>query len=316
MAMENRYLGIEIGGTKLQFLLADEDLNILKKYNDWVEKDSSARKIQEKVANTVQQVLQETHLMGIGVGFGGPVDWEKGQVMVSHQIEGWNNFNIKDWLQHIAGVPVAVENDANTAALGEARRGAGQGFRSVFYITLGSGVGGGLVTDNRLFHGAKPGEAEVGHLLVDRTGLTLEDCCSGWAVDQKVWKAVRMEPTGILSKLAGPNRSGQAKFLKEALEQGDNTALEIIKETADILGFGLSHVVHLFHPDLIILGGGLSLTGEYLRAPAEEALRAYTMKAFLPGPPVVLAQLAANAVPVGALELIRQHLNQNKSVVA
>ena len=314
--MENRFLGIEIGGTKLQLILADQDLNILHKYQAWVQKGDSANEIRQKVADSVQQVLRDTYLTGIGVGFGGPLDWEKGQVIVSHQIEGWNGFNIKDWLQDIAGVPVAVENDANTAALGEARRGAGQGYRSVFYITLGSGVGGGLVIDNQLFHGAFPGEAEVGHLLIDRTGLTVEDCCSGWAVDRKVWKAVRTEPTGILRKLAGPNRSGEAKFLKDALQQGDKSALAIMKETADTLGFGLSHVVHLFHPDIIILGGGLSFLGEYLREPAEEALRAYTMKAFLPGPPVAIAKLAENAVPVGALELIHQQFNQPNAILS
>jgi glucokinase len=309
--MENRFLGIEIGGTKLQFILADQDLNILQKYQAWVEKGEDADGIRQKVADTVLQVLRETHLTGIGVGFGGPLDWQKGQVIVSHQIEGWNGFNIKDWLQPITGVTVAVENDANTAALGEARRGAGQDYRSVFYITLGSGVGGGLVIDKQLFHGAFPGEAEVGHLLIDRTGLTVEDCCSGWAVDRKVWKAVRTEPTSILRKLAGTNRSGEAKFLKSALEQGDQSAMAIIKETADTLGFGLSHVVHLFNPDIIILGGGLSFLGEYLRGPAEKALRAYTMKAFLPGPPVAIARLAENAVPVGALELIHQYVNNN-----
>ncbi|KAA5548203.1 ROK family protein [Adhaeribacter rhizoryzae] len=312
--MENKYLGIEIGGTKLQLILADQDLNIIQKYRAWVEKGDSAHEIRQKIANVVKEVQQETDLSGIGVGFGGPLDWEKGQVIVSHQIEGWNGFNIKEWLQELTGVPVAVENDANAAALGEARRGAGQGYRSVFYITLGSGVGGGLVIDNQLFHGANPGEAEVGHLLVDRTGLTVEDCCSGWAVDRKVWKAVRTEPTGILRQLAGPNRSGEARFLKDALEQGDKTALAIMKETADTLGFGLSHVVHLFHPDIIILGGGLSFLGDFLRVPAEEALRTYTMKAFLPIPPIAIAQLAENTVPIGALELIHQQISKTKAV--
>ncbi|MDB5262136.1 MAG: hypothetical protein JWQ14_1417 [Adhaeribacter sp.] len=308
--MEKRFLGIEIGGTKLQLFLADQDLNILHKYKAWVDKGDDADEIRRKVADNVQQILRDTHLTGIGIGFGGPLDWGKGQVIVSHQIEGWNGFNIKEWMQNIAGVPVAVENDANTAALGEARRGAGQDYRSVFYITLGSGVGGGLVIDKQLYHGSYPGEAEVGHLLLDRTGLTVEDCCSGWAVDRKVWKAVRQEPTSILRKLAGSNRSGEAKFLREALDQGDKPALAIVKETAETLGFGLSHVVHLFHPDIIILGGGLSFLGDYLRVPAEEALRTYTMKAFLPGTPLAIAQLAESAVPVGALELIHEHLSQ------
>lgn len=310
----NHYLGIEIGGTKLQLALADINFKIVKQYRAQVDKSKGALGIREQIAAIVREIKQETTLAGIGVGFGGPLDWQTGQVIISHQTAGWSGFNIKNWLQDLAGVPVVVENDANTAALGEARQGAGQGYRSVFYITLGSGVGGGLVIDNQLFHGAIPGEAEVGHLRVDRTGLTIEDCCSGWAVDRKVWQAVSTEPDGILRQLVGANRGGEARFLISALEQGDPTALSIIQETAETLGFGLSHVVHLFHPDIIILGGGLSFLGEYLRKPTALALKQHIMQAFLPGPPIAIAHLAAEVVPIGALELIKQHLRQKSEV--
>jgi glucokinase len=198
-----------------------------------------------------------------------------------------------------------MENDANVAALGEAKHGAGQKYKLVFYVTLGSGVGGGLVLDGKIYHGVLPGEAEVGHIRLNPEGHTLEDCCSGWAVDRKVWKAIRREPDSLLCKLAGKNTSGEARFLKTALEQNDATAHELMRETTRDLGFGLSHVVHLFHPDIIILGGGLSFLGHFLQEPTQKALKANTMNSFLPGPAVVLAQLGEDAVPVGALELIR-----------
>jgi glucokinase len=159
-----------------------------------------------------------------------------------------------------------VENDANVAALAEAVAGAGTDYANVFYITLGSGVGGGLVVDGRLYHGALPGETEVGHLRLDRSGTTLESRCSGWAVDGRIREAVRQHPGSVLAQLVGDTSPGEARFLYPALERSDPLAQSILHETSADLAFGLSHVVHLLHPEVIILGGGLSLLGEPLRA--------------------------------------------------
>src|SRR5690606_8505576 len=104
---------------------------------------------------------------------------------------GWSDFNFVSWLTSIVSVPVFIDNDANTAALGEARHGAGRNFKNVFYMTLGSGVGGGLVQNGIVFHGALPGESEIGHICLDRNGGTLESQCSGWAVDAKIREVVR-----------------------------------------------------------------------------------------------------------------------------
>src|SRR5881409_3832894 len=201
---------------------------------------------------------------------------------------------------------VFVDNDANVGALGEATLGAGSEFNPVFYVTLGSGVGGGLVVDGQIYHGARPGEAEIGHVRLDRKGTIVESRCSGWAVDARIRELKTADPASLLAKLVGDSAGGEARYLVAALRQGDGAARRILTETAEDLAFGLSHVVHLFHPEVIILGGGLSLAGEPLRAAVESALGVFTMAAFAPGPQIRLAALGEDAVPIGALELARK----------
>lgn len=309
--MREKYLAIEIGGTKLQIAIGDGLGNIEERMRFDIEKNNGAAGIKKQIEDTLKD-LQEVNLSAVGVGFGGPVDWRKGKISLSFHVEGWSDFNLVHWLRSIINVPVYIDNDANVAALGEARYGAGKDYKDVFYVTLGSGVGGGFVKDNLIYHGAIPGESEMGHIRLDRNGTTMESNCSGWAVDEKIKKAIVKEPSGILAKVVNGANKGEAKFLKPAIEQGDNQAKKILQETGGDIAFGLSHVVHLFHPEIIILGGGFSLIGEPLRAIVEEEIQSYVMKAFLPGPLIRLAQLKEDAVPVGALELARQrHLNKN-----
>lgn len=249
----------------------------------------------------------------VGVGFGGPVDWRTGKICRSHQIEGWSAFDLGGWLQKLTGAPVFVDNDANVGALGEATHGAGIGFDPVFYVTLGSGVGGGLVVRGAIYHGATPGESEIGHLRLDRQGTIVESRCSGWAVDARIRESKTLAPESVLGRLAAEAPGNEAKHLAAALRQGDAGSLRILRETAEDLAFGLSHVVHLFHPQVIVLGGGLSATGEPLRAAVETSLRGFVMDAFAPGPKVVLASLREDAVPIGALVLAQAGLHTGQT---
>jgi glucokinase len=302
--MAGTYLGIEIGGTKLQLVLGDSSGHVQQRWRASVEPERGAEGIRQEITRRVQDLRQNgVTLSGAGVGFGGPVDWQTGLIACSHQIEGWSEFPLQSWLETLVAAPVRVENDANVAALGEAVAGAGQGYNPVFYVTLGSGVGGGLVVDGRIYHGAKPGEAEIGHLRLDRQGVILEDCCSGWAVDRKLRQAIKANPQSPLARLAAGAVRGEARFLDRACEQGDSTAIQILQDTAESLAFGLSHVMHLFHPQMIVLGGGLALVGERLRAAVAEALPRYVMKVFAPGIQVRLAKLGEDAVPGGVLIL-------------
>src|SRR5437867_9335772 len=303
--MESKFLGLEIGGTKLQIVAGNASAQILERRRIAVDQAKRGAAIREHIEATLAELIPATKPSAIGVGFGGPVDWKTGEICRSHQIEGWEDFKLRDWLQTLSALPVCVDNDANTATFGEALHGAGVGLNPVFYVTLGSGVGGGLVVDGRIYHGARPGEGEIGHVRLDRNGTIIEQCCSGWAVDGKIRQLITADPHSLLAKLVGEARGGEARRLAPALQGGDAGAARILNETADDLAFGLSHVVHLLHPEVIVLGGGLALGGERLRAAVENALRRFTMEAFAPGPTIRLADLGEDAVPVGALELAK-----------
>jgi len=304
--VQRGYLGIEIGGTKLQLVAGDDAARITARVRLTVDKSRGGAGIREQIQHALPNLMTQASPAAIGVGFGGPVDSATGRICCSHQIEGWSEFPLGDWLSGLTGRPVRVDNDANTAALGEAQAGAGRGHNPVFYVTLGSGVGGGLVVDGRIYHGAKPGEAEIGHVRLDRSGVIVEERCSGWAVDRKIRAACGREPQSALATLTAGMDSGQARALGPALAQGDALAAQILTEVADDLAFGLSHVTQLLHPEVIVLGGGLSLLGEPLRTAVAAALPRYVMEAFAPGPRVVLAGLGEDAVPVGALLLARE----------
>src|SRR5947209_13197006 len=217
----------------------------------------------------------------------------------SDQIEGWSDFELGDWLHRLMERPVCVDNDANLGALGEAVCGAGAGFSPVCYVTLGSGVGGGLVVDGKIYHGAQPGESEIGHLRLDRQGMTVESRCSGWAVDERIRKLKKEGSSSLLCDLIGAAKGGEAKFLARALEKNDSSATQLLDDLAGDLAFGLSHVAHLFHPELIVLGGGLSLVGEPLREAVAKALPVFVMGAFKGGPQIRLAALRSEERRVG-----------------
>jgi glucokinase len=297
------FIGIEIGGTKLQLVAGDYAGIIHKRLRLSVTPQKGAEGIRHQIQESLPKLMSQSQIAGIGVGFGGPVDWKAGKICRSHQIEGWSEFDLAGWLQQHAAVPVRVDNDANVAALGESRCGAGQKFNPVFYVTLGSGVGGGLVVDGAIYHGASPGEAEIGHVRLDRQGTIVESRCSGWAIDRRIRDLKTSAPDSVLCRMPGFGQGGEASHLMAALKQSDSAAQKILHELAEDLAFGLSHVVHLFHPQVIVIGGGLSGLAEPLRSSVEKVLPKFIMEAFHPGPAITLAALGEDAVPVGALLL-------------
>lgn len=302
---KEKYIGIEIGGTKLQLARSDATGTIEKLVSLEVDPAGKAGGIRRQIETASLQLVAGENIVAAGVGFGGPVDYRTGRITVSHQVEGWEGFHLKEWLETLLGMPVNVDNDANVAALGEAVQGAGKGMEIVFYMTIGSGIGGGVVIRQEIYHGAYPGEVEIGHLRLNKKGNTLESKCSGWAVDKRIREAIAAQPGSILAGLAKGAGKGEARFLKQALQGRDPIAQEIIAETADDISFALSHVVHLFHPEIVVIGGGLSLLGDDLIHAVTARLPNYLMSAFLPGPLVRVASLGQNVVPIGALALAK-----------
>ena len=297
-------LAIEIGGSKLQVVAGDEGGRILDRRRFAVERARGGEGIRAQIAEALPELIARWEPRAIGVGYGGPVDWKTGRVAKSHHIEGWSNFPLGEWLTSISLLPAFVENDANVAALGEALHGAGVGFDPVLWVNIGSGIGGGLVVGGRLYHGAVPGEVEIGHLRLDRDGTIVEDRCSGWNIDRRILKEIAAQPDAPLAKLVAANEPGcEARHLAAATAQGDALAQTILDDALGSLAFALSHAVQLLHPQIIVVGGGLSLIGEPVRVSLEKALPHFIMDAFLPGPKIALAALREDAVPTGALAL-------------
>jgi glucokinase len=308
-----KHLAIEIGGTKLQLFAGDERGEILQRWRFDVDRARGGDGIRAQIAGALPEILRAHDVAAVGVGYGGPVDWRTGQICCSHQIEGWADFPLGDWLRERTSRPVFIDNDANVAALGEALRGAGQGSDPVFYATLGSGVGGGLVVNGRILHGAKPGESEIGHVRLDKSGVIIEQRCSGWAVDERIRASVARDPAVPLARLTQGMAGCHARALGPAIAEGCPLARRLLAEVCDDLAFALSHVTHLVHPEVIVLGGGLSLAGEPLRAGVATALPRYVMHAFGSGPRIALAALREDAVPVGALLLASQQSARSDS---
>lgn len=302
---ERLYLGVEIGGTKTQVVLGNDNAGIIDRQRFNVAPAEGARGIKAQIQQALSAFTARHRISGVGIGFGGPVDWRTGRIACSHHVEGWADFEIGAWMHDLARVPVLVDNDANVAALAEAHRGAGAGKSPVFYVTLGSGVGGGLILDGRIYHGALPGESEIGHVRLDKAGTILESRCSGWAVDRRIRDELQSNPSSVLTALVGAQVGGEARHLSEALDRKDALAARILDQAAEDLAFGLSHVTHLFHPEIIVIGGGLSLLGEPLRSAVGRHLRRFIMDAFAPGPAVQIASLGEDVVPIGALLLAK-----------
>jgi len=310
---ERKYIGIEIGGTKFQAIVADEKLNIFDKVFDAVGEVKKASVLQVKIENAVTKLMHNHEIESIGVGFGGPVDFISGKIFTSFQVEGWSNFNLKTWLNNKFNIPVIVDNDANAAALAEAINGGGANFNRIFYITLGSGVGGGFIIDGEIYHGKSLCESEFGHIRIDKVGATVESCCSGWALNKKLREYIKKEPYGILSELSKAKGEDPSKFLLEAIKKGDLKAKSIFDKMTDNLAFGLSHVVHLLNPDVIIVGGGLSLIGEYISDAIIAMIPKYSMASIKNNlPEIKIASLQEDVVPVGAVLLARN--NTEKSI--
>ncbi|MEH6514288.1 MAG: ROK family protein [Maribacter arcticus] len=308
----DHYLGIEIGGTKIQMVSSDQDLNIVHHSHFLVGEIKDAHFIQQEIEKRIGEHLSRYPTQSIGVGFGGPIHAETGQILTSFQVHGWEGFNLKNWLTEKTGLPTFVDNDANIAALAESTVGSGRPYKTVFYITLGSGVGGGFVLENEIYHGGKVGEFEIGHLRMDKNGTTLEACCSGWALNKKLKQYLESHPKSALAKYAHEDSANASKYLMKAIQNGDTGADRIFQEMIANLAHGLSHLIHLVNPEVICIGGGLSLIGSYLIESIHNVLPNYLMELIKQNAPdIKLAELGALVVPIGAVLHAKNELQKN-----
>lgn len=295
-------LGIEIGGTKIQLCVADTEYNLLEHLNFLVGDSKQNSVILKGLESRITTLVSKYPIKSIGVGFGGPVNCKTGEIYQSFHVHGWNGINLRKWIEDLTNTPTFIDNDANIAALGEATLGAGAKYCRVFYITLGSGVGGGFVIDGELYHGNEPTEFEIGHIRLSKAGDILESSCSGWALNKKLEAYIFNNPSSILNQLTLTNKSDCNKNLMESISAGDTGAEKILDETIDDLAFGLSHVIHLVNPEIIVIGGGLSNLGTYLTSNLQAVVPNYLMETMKGKIPLIqLSQFKEMVVPYGAV---------------
>ncbi len=314
------FLGIEIGGTKLQLGLGHGDGHILALWRGTVNPAAGGEGIREQIVRAVPELLAKantdrTHLKGAGIGFGGPTDDRSNTVIKSHQIEGWDGFPLADWVSDLVGVPAVLCNDADVAGLAEALFGAGKGLSPIFYITVGTGVGGGLIIDGQIYRGVGRGAAEIGHLRVpyftSERGdhiLTVEDLASGAGIEAQAAISERFGQDyseGMRKHCPGGPIS--AKAIAAAAIEGEESALHILDEARAALAEGICHVIALLCPQRIVIGGGVSLIGEDLFfTPLRELVADTVFPPFAGLTDIVPAVLGEEVVVHGALALARQ----------
>jgi glucokinase len=318
------YLGIEIGGTKLQLGVGPDDGRLRALWRGNVDPSAGPDGIRRQIASAVPELLAKAglprdHLRGVGVGFGGPVDDETRTVITSHQIAGWDGFPLGDWIADLVGVPAVLGNDADVAGLAEALHGAGKGLSPIFYITVGSGIGGGLIIGGEIHRGVGRGAAEVGHVRIpsfdsrNQWGRhTLEALVSGWALEEQARAALAGNPEvspALLARAEGRVENVTTRLIGEAAASGDPYARGLLRLVPDHLADALTHVIALVCPRRIVIGGGVSLVGEELFfAPLRALVAERAFGPFAGLTDIVPAALGEEVVVHGAVALAHKRL--------
>jgi glucokinase len=304
-------IGIEIGGTKTQVGIGSAESGLLPNgiLRRLVNREHAADGILSDIVSMVDELLDSKNLTladvaKFGIGYGGILDSSRGVVLKSFQIDGWTNFPLRAWAEGQWGNPVRIENDASTAALAEYMLGNGRGCSRLFYVTAGSGVGGGWIVDGKIDSGQGLGAAEIGHTWVPDpvTGepMELEQVCSGWAMGRRAREAARDGRT-LMEQLAGSIEGIDAKIVDAAAAQGDETACRIIKETCQTFALGISNVVALLHPERVVLGGGVSLMGPLFWDELQSQFQTRVLSTFAEKVELIPAKLQEDVVVIGAL---------------
>ena len=318
------FLGVEIGGTKLQLGLGHGDGNILALWRGRVDPAAGGEGIRRQIEAAIPELLANANadrsaLRGVGIGFGGPVDDATRTVIKSHQIAGWDGFPLADWMHDLVGVPAVLGNDADVAGLAEALFGAGKGLSPIFYMTIGSGIGGGLIIDGEIYRGCGRGAAEIGHLLVvdererpQTHRAILEQIASGWGIGSWARQCLQRGDGSefALSPLCRmPVEKVDAKAVAEAALQGDDFAQELLREAWLSLADAICQLVVLLCPRRIVIGGGVSLIGQELFFnPLRAEVAEDVFPPFAGLTDIVPAALGEAVVVHGALALARKKL--------
>ncbi len=305
-------LATDLGGTNMRTALLNDKGEILAHMRKPTNADMGKDKVIEKLITTLRATASKhkiplKRIEGIGIGFPGPVDVELGVVLNPPNMKGWVNIPIRDIMEEEFKMPVTIENDANAAALGEHWMGAGKGTKSLVCITLGTGVGGGIVLNDRVWHGATGIAGEIGHTTIIRNGLKcncgnrgcLEAYASSTGMVRMMRKALSRKSKWSDVDEEKLDKDG-SKYITELAAKGNKIALRVIKEMIQILGIAIVNLIHILNPEVIVISGGVTNMGSKLFEPLRKEVKKRAFEKAIEYLRIVPARLGENAGVIGA----------------
>jgi glucokinase len=309
-------VGLDLGGTKIHTVVADVDGHVLGEDRRPTEAIAGPAAVISRMADSVRDTLaaaglQPGDVQGAGISSPGPCDPKRGIVTNAPNLPGWHNIHVTKLLADATGMETLLENDANAAAYGEFRYGAGRGKRHIVYVTLGTGIGGGIVIDGKIYEGASGAAGEVGHMVVLPDGPRcncgsrgcVESLAAGPAIAREAARAAADGKSDRLRELAA-GELPTAELVHQAAEEGDEGAREVLRVAGYYLGLGLTGLLNVFNPDALILGGGLINIEAYYLGTAIDTARERAFDQVVGDATITTAQLPRRAGALGASALV------------
>lgn len=309
-------LGVDIGGTRLRAARFSPAGQMLQRESVPTCVDEGRDAVLERLYRLIERVLPGSgeEIIGIGLAVPGPLNPYTGVIIDAPNMPGWVNVPLRDLVAERFGQPVYIGNDANLAALGEHRFGAGRGYNDVIYLTISTGIGSGIITDGRMLLGRDGLGAEAGHIVVEPDGPRcgcggyghLEAVASGTALGRQAAALVAEGRAPAIAALAGGDPSRvTGEIVGKAALAGDPVARELVTRAARYIGQGIATLLHLFNPGIVILGGGVTQLGDLLFEPVRARVRELAMSpVYWENTPIVQAALGDDVGLLGALALV------------
>jgi len=309
------YLGLDLGGTNLKYALGSETGEIVVRFSKPSLADQEQETIFENMFSAVEELLKEAEnrnkkVNAIGVGSPGSVDFKSGKLLDSTpNFEHWTNAPIKKRFEDRFNLPTWADNDANLMALAEARKGAGQKYNNLLCVTLGTGIGGGIIINNELYRGVHYSAAEIGHIIIEYGGRPCNcgnrGCLEAYAAAPAMVECYRrkLKRTGVMFDIDELS----TEFIFQKAELNEDLAKETINETCDYLGVGIASIVNTIDPDIVILGGGVAEAGMEFIQRIEQVVKQNALKPIARKLNVAKAELNLDAGIVGAILLAAEN---------
>ncbi len=309
-------VGVDIGGSKVAAGLVDANGEIRVRNRTPMLTTGTPSNGLDAVSTAIRGLFSDasppTRFGAIGICAPGPLNPDTGVIINPPNLAIWHNYPLAEEMRRLYSVPIKVDNDANAAALAEAKWGAGRGYRNIFYASVGTGIGTGIVFDGRIYHGRTGAAAEGGHLGIDRNGPLcncgkrgcIETLAAGPAIARRAQQKLARNPKSLLVEMAGGNiQAVNSEMVGKAHAAGDPVAKEVMRETLDLLAYWLGNIIDLLEPDILVIGGGVSsLLGPFL----DEIRQCWQGACLNPCPqdiPLVLAHYGEDAGIAGAAAL-------------